>query len=77
METFKTNIIQEQRGPQYGPLWPPTIFGIPAKTNAPITAQQLSQATRDFDSLQLDDQIARRKSMPGQLNLVCSPVHHH
>ena len=46
---------------------------MPTQPNAPITARQLSQATMHFDGLQLDHQLPRRSSMPGQLNLVIPP----
>ena len=70
------NIMQEQQQPQYTPPSPPINFGMPTQLNAPNTARQLSQATMQFDGLQLDHQFPRRSSMPGQLNLV-SPPHHH
>ena len=67
------NIMQEQRQPQFTPPSPPINFGMSTQLNAPKTARQLSQATMNFNGLQLDHQFPRRSSMPGQLNLVSPP----
>ena len=67
------NIMQEQRQPQFTPPSPPINFGMSIQLNAPNTARQLSQATMNFNGLQLDHQFPRRSSMPGQLNLVNPP----
>ena len=60
------NIMQEQQQPQYTPPQPPKNFGMPDQLIAPNAARQLSQATMQFDGLQLDHQFPRRSSMPGQ-----------
>ena len=44
-----------------------------AQLYAPNTARQFSQAIMPLNGLQLDDQLVRRSSMLGQLNLVCLP----
>ena len=67
------NIMQEQRQPQYTPPSAPINFGMPTQLSAPNTARKLSQATMHFDGLQLDHEIPRRSSMPGQVNLVSPP----
>ena len=67
------SIMQEERRPHYTPPSPPINFGMPTQLNAPNKALQMSQATMHFDGLQLDHQLPRRSSMPGQLNLVSPP----
>ena len=65
--------MKELQQLQFMPPSPPVNFGMPTQLNAPNTAQQLPQATMQFDGLQLDYQLRRRLSMPGQLNLVSPP----
>ena len=67
------NIMQEQQQPQYTLPSPPINFGMSTQLNAPNTARQLSQAKMHFDGVQLDHQLPRRSSMPGELNLVSPP----
>ena len=71
------NIMREQQEPQYRLSLPRIIFDMPTQLGAPKTARQLSQATMQFDGLQLDNQFPHGSSMPGQMNLVSPPRHHH
>ena len=67
------NIMKEQQQPQYTPPSPPIKFGMPTQINAPNTARQLSQAAMHFNGFQLDQQLPRRSSISGQLNLISTP----
>ena len=67
---LENNIIQEQQQPQHTHPSPPIKFGMAAQLKAPNTARRLFQAAIRFDGLQFDDQLMRRSSMRGQLNLV-------
>ena len=66
-DAHNANKTMLEQQPQATPPSPPINFGIPTQLNAKNKAQQLSQATCNFDGSQLYYQYPRRLSMSGQL----------